>query len=96
MSLAGPAGARLPHALVMMLLIIVAAVALTWIVPSGRYDRTPAGLVIPGSYRRLPRNIASACSTRPPPRLTAPIPRARWPSSPAFRPGWSVPPRSSL
>jgi len=55
-SLAAPAGARLPHALVMMLLIICAAVVLTWIVPSGRYDRTPAGLVIPGSYHRLPKD----------------------------------------
>ena len=55
MSLAAPAGARLPHALVMMLLIICAAVVLTWIVPSGRCDRTPAGLVIPGSYHRLPK-----------------------------------------
>ena len=53
---AAPAGRRLPHALVMMLLIITAAVALTWIVPSGRYDRTPAGLVVPGTYRVVPKD----------------------------------------
>jgi len=53
---AAPAGRRLPHALVMMLLIITAAVALTWIVPSGRYDRTPAGLVVPGTYRAVPKD----------------------------------------
>ena len=51
-----PARRRLPHALVMMLLIITAAVALTWIVPSGRYDRTPAGLVVPGTYRVVPKD----------------------------------------
>jgi uncharacterized ion transporter superfamily protein YfcC len=51
-----PAGRRLPHALVMMLLIITAAVALTWIVPSGRYDRTPAGLVVPGTYHAVPKD----------------------------------------
>ena len=53
---AAPAGRRLPHALVMMLLIITVAVALTWIVPSGRYDRTPAGLVVPGTYRVVPKD----------------------------------------
>ncbi len=77
MSLAGPAGARLPHALVMMLLIIVAAVALTWIVPSGRYDRTPAGLVIPGSYRRLPKEYRLGLQ-----HPAAPAPDRAYPASP--------------
>ena len=56
MSTGAPTGRRLPHALVMMLLIITAAVALTWIVPSGRYDRTPAGLVVPGTYHVVPKD----------------------------------------
>lgn len=56
---AAPARRRLPHALVMMLLIISAAVALTWIVPSGRYDRTPAGLVVPGTYRVVPKDYGA-------------------------------------
>lgn len=46
----------MPHALVMMLLIITAAVVLTWVVPSGRYDRTPAGLVVPGTYHMIPKD----------------------------------------
>jgi uncharacterized ion transporter superfamily protein YfcC len=47
---------RMPHAVVMMLLIIVAAVALTWVVPAGSYQRTPAGLVVPGSFHAIPKD----------------------------------------
>jgi uncharacterized ion transporter superfamily protein YfcC len=49
---------RMPHALVMMMLIIVASVALTYIVPSGAYDRNPAGLVIPGTYHTVTKDYA--------------------------------------
>jgi len=49
---------RMPHAVVMMLLIIVAAVALTYIVPSGEYQRTSAGLVVPGSYHTIAKDYS--------------------------------------
>jgi len=48
----------MPHALVMMLIVISAAVALTYLIPSGTYDRTPDGLVVPGSFRTVPKDIA--------------------------------------
>jgi uncharacterized ion transporter superfamily protein YfcC len=46
----------MPHALVMMLLIIVAAVAMTWVVPSGAFERTAAGLVVPGTFEIIPKD----------------------------------------
>lgn len=49
--------ARVPHALVMMLIVIAAAVALTYVVPSGAYARTPAGLVVPGSFHVIPKDL---------------------------------------
>jgi uncharacterized ion transporter superfamily protein YfcC len=49
----------MPHALVMMLIVISAAVALTYVIPSGTYDRTPDGLVVPGSFRPVPKDIAA-------------------------------------
>src|SRR5690349_839533 len=49
---------RMPHAIVMMMLIIIAAVALTYVVPSGEYQRTPAGLVVPGSYHTVAKSYA--------------------------------------
>jgi uncharacterized ion transporter superfamily protein YfcC len=48
---------RMPHALVMMLIVISAAVALTYVVPSGVYERSPDGLVIPGSFRTVQKDI---------------------------------------
>ncbi len=50
----------MPHALVMMLLIIIAAVALTWVVPAGTFARTKAGLVLPGTYHTIPKHYAAA------------------------------------
>ena len=41
----------------MMLIVIAAAVALTYVVPAGSYARTPKGLVIPGSFRVIPKDI---------------------------------------
>jgi uncharacterized ion transporter superfamily protein YfcC len=55
---------RMPHAVVLMLGIIVAAAALTWITPSGEFSRTPAGLVVPGSYRAIPKDFAGALAVR--------------------------------
>ncbi len=53
----------MPHALVMMLLIITAAVALTYLVPSGAYERTKAGLVVPGTYKEIPKEHGGALIT---------------------------------
>ncbi|MEO7084312.1 MAG: Na+/H+ antiporter NhaC family protein [Gemmatimonadaceae bacterium] len=50
---------RMPHAVVMMLLIIIAAVALTYIIPSGEYQRTPKGVVVAGSYHTVPKDFAA-------------------------------------
>ncbi len=57
---------RMPHAVVLMLAIIVAAAALTWVTPSGEFSRTPAGLVVPGSYRAVPKDYTAALSIRSP------------------------------
>ncbi|HVB37868.1 MAG TPA: hypothetical protein VND92_04990 [Vicinamibacterales bacterium] len=51
---------RMPHALVMMLLIIVASVALTWVVPSGTYQRQAGGLVVPGTYHGVSKDYAGS------------------------------------
>jgi len=56
---------RTPHAVVMMMLIIVAAVALTYVVPSGVYQRTPDGLVVPGSYRTVPKDYSGVLALSP-------------------------------
>jgi Predicted membrane protein len=56
---------RTPHAVVMMMLIIVAAVALTYVVPSGVYQRTPDGLVVPGSYRAVPKDYSGVLALSP-------------------------------
>jgi uncharacterized ion transporter superfamily protein YfcC len=50
---------RLPHPLVLLLGGVAVAVALTWIVPAGEYQRrtdaaTKREVVIPGTYARLP------------------------------------------
>ncbi len=50
----------MPHAVVMMLCIIVAAVVLTWIIPSGRYERSPDGLVVPGTYHAVPKDYGAS------------------------------------
>lgn len=48
----------MPHAFVMMLLIITTAVGLTWVVPSGRFQRDEAGLVEPGTYTRIAKDYS--------------------------------------
>ncbi len=54
----------MPHAVVLMLCIIVAAAALTYVTPSGEYSRTPSGLVVPGSYRVVPKDYSGALSIK--------------------------------
>lgn len=49
---------RMPHAVIMMLAIIVAAVGMTYVVPSGAYQRDAAGRVQPGSYHVLPKDYS--------------------------------------
>lgn len=55
-----PRKRRMPHALVMMLCIIVAAAGLTYLVPSGAYERNKAGQVVPGSFRTIPKDLGGA------------------------------------
>ena len=50
----------MPHAVVMMLLIIVATVALTWVVPSGTFDRDSGGLVKPGTFHVVAKHYDTA------------------------------------
>jgi len=54
----------MPHAVVMMLLIIVAAVALTYVVPSGAFERTQGGLVVPGSFHTIAKDYGAAFRSR--------------------------------
>jgi uncharacterized ion transporter superfamily protein YfcC len=56
---------RMPHALVMMLLIITAAVALTYVVPSGEFQRKAGGLVVAGTYHTVPKDYSSVLSLKP-------------------------------
>jgi uncharacterized ion transporter superfamily protein YfcC len=56
---------RMPHAIVMMLLIIVAAIGLTYVVPSGEFQRGKDGLVVPGSFHTIPKDYGSALSLTP-------------------------------
>jgi uncharacterized ion transporter superfamily protein YfcC len=49
---------RLPHPLVLLLSCVAIAVALTWVIPAGKYERRedPASgraLVVPGTYQRI-------------------------------------------
>ena len=44
---------RMPHPILMMVAIIMVAVALTYVVPSGLFDRSSSGLVTPGSYHEI-------------------------------------------
>jgi uncharacterized ion transporter superfamily protein YfcC len=48
----------IPHAIVMMMLIIVATVALTYLIPSGAFDRDTGGLVTPGTFHVIPKDYS--------------------------------------
>jgi len=50
---------RLPHPLILLVFCVIAAAALTWVLPSGQYDRREdkaAGreVVVPGTYHEVP------------------------------------------
>jgi uncharacterized ion transporter superfamily protein YfcC len=45
-----PRRSSLPHPVIVMLIVILAAGVLTWLVPSGAYQRQGKGLVVPGTY----------------------------------------------
>ena len=47
----------MPHPVVMMILIIAAAMLLSWLIPSGQFDRAPNGHVIAGSFREIPKQL---------------------------------------
>jgi len=52
---------KLPHPLVLLLGGVLVAVALTWVVPAGQYERrhdaaTGRNVVVPGSYTRVPQS----------------------------------------
>jgi uncharacterized ion transporter superfamily protein YfcC len=64
---------RTPHALVMMLLVIAAAIGLTYLVPSGAFERTKAGLVVPGTFHVVPKDFAGGLrGNKGSPTLAAP------------------------
>ena len=51
---------RLPHPLVLLLIAVLVAAALTWILPAGEYDRrddpvTHSSVVVAGTYHAVPR-----------------------------------------
>ena len=48
----------IPHPVVMMILIIVAAVVMSWVIPSGVFDRAPNGHVLPGTYHEIPKSLS--------------------------------------
>jgi len=53
----------------MMFAALAVAIALTWMIPSGQYERkggVPNGLVIPGTYRELPK-VLNGTALLPPP-----------------------------
>ena len=50
---------RLPHPLVLLLAGVAVAVALTWVIPAGSYERrtdeaSGREVVVPGTYARVP------------------------------------------
>ncbi len=49
----------MPHPIIMMILIIAAAVLLTWLIPSGLFDRAPNGHVLAGTYHEIPKQISA-------------------------------------
>jgi uncharacterized ion transporter superfamily protein YfcC len=48
----------MPHPIVMMILIIAAAVLMSWLIPSGQFNRAPNGHVLPGTYHEIPKQIS--------------------------------------
>jgi len=79
---AGSAPARhrrslIPHPVIMMLLIIAAAVLMSWLIPSGQFDRAPNGHVLAGTYHQIPKQITPEALLLPhksTPKLAWPAP----------------------
>ena len=74
---ASPKRSLMPHPIVMMILIIAAAVLMSWLIPSGLFDRAPNGHVLPGTYHEIPKQLSlgGAAAGRTTARHTSPIPR---------------------
>ena len=53
-----PRRSLMPHPVVMMIGIIVAAVVLSWLIPSGLFDRAPNGHVLPGTYHEVAKSFS--------------------------------------
>jgi uncharacterized ion transporter superfamily protein YfcC len=67
----------IPHPIIMMILIIAAAALLTWIIPSGLFDRAPNGHVLAGTYHEIPKQLSADALLLPhrsTPRLAYPAP----------------------
>ena len=64
------AGKRMLHPVVMMLAIIVAAAAMTYLVGSGEFERK-GPLVVPGTYQAIPKEYGFGSVLAPAPKSTA-------------------------
>src|SRR5579863_6874148 len=56
--LASPQRSLMPHPIVMMVLIITAAVLMSWLIPSGLFDRAANGHVLPDTYHEIPKQFS--------------------------------------
>ncbi len=48
----------MPHPIVMMILIIAVAAALSWLIPSGQFERAPNGHVLAGTYHEIAKQYS--------------------------------------
>lgn len=64
----------------MMVVALAIAVALTWLIPSGSFQRGAKGLVKPGTYAAVPKELSAAGLL---PRAEASTTTAAFPASPA-------------
>ena len=67
----------IPHPVIMMLLIIAAAVLMSWLVPSGLFGRAPNGHVLAGTYHVIPKQFSPEALLLPhksTPKLAWPAP----------------------
>ena len=77
---AAPANHRrslIPHPVIMMLLIIAAAVLMSWLIPSGLFNRAPNGHVLAGTYHEIPKQLSPEALLLPhksTPKLAWPAP----------------------
>ncbi|MBO2982337.1 YfcC family protein, partial [Burkholderia pseudomallei] len=69
---------KMLHPVVMMIWVLAAAVALTWLVDSGRYARN-GKLVVPGTYQVVPK--ATSLATLVAPAVSKSTPQLAMPAS---------------